>query len=103
MSSNISGLMLNTGEHIIGEIEGDLITNPAQVSMFSHQHNSSQLASALIPFIPFADENSKIVINPNAITARFTPSVQILNEYNRLFGSGIEVVSSSLVSKFMVN
>lgn len=47
------------------------------------------------PFLEFCQEfKTGIKFNKNDILVITTPAVELENEYNRLFGSGIEIASS---------
>ena len=55
---------------------------------------------ALAPYMPFANGNVKI--HKNAIAAECTPDQNMINEYNRIFGSGISVVSASALKDLKI-
>ena len=97
----IMGVQLLNGTDLIGSITGigdhtDFITieDPAQVAMMPSQGGTSNSMSiGLLPWIPYSEE-SKFVISKDKIVTSFTPSVDLINNYNRIFGSGIQITSS---------
>ena len=97
----IMGVQLLNGTDLIGSITGlddvgDTISieDPAQVAMMPSQGGASNSMSiGLLPWIPYSEE-SKFVISKDKIVTSFTPSVDLINNYNRIFGSGIQIASS---------
>jgi hypothetical protein len=84
---------LLNGEELISESTGtgtgyDL-KDPAAIVI---QQTAKGVGVALAPFMPYA--NSEIQLLRTAIVAESTPNSDMENEYRRIFGSGIEVVSS---------
>jgi hypothetical protein len=49
---------------------------------------------ALMPWIPFSD-NKEFTIKSNMVVTEYTPSVELINRYNSMFGSGIQIASAS--------
>ena len=66
------------------------IKNPAVVMM---QRTEQGMGVALMPYLPYCDGN--ISFHKNGIIAEGEPSQNMRNEYNRIFGSGIEIVPAS--------
>ena len=99
--SYIMGIQLVNGTDLIGSITGlddhtDFITieDPAQVAMMPSQGGApNSMSIGLLPWIPFSEE-SKFKIKKDKIVTSFTPSVDLINNYNRIFGSGIQIASS---------
>jgi hypothetical protein len=98
----IMGVQLVNGTDLIGSITGlddnsahtILIEDPAQVAMMPSQGGASNSMSiGLLPWIPYSEE-SKFIIQKDKIVTSFTPSVDLINNYNRIFGSGIQITSS---------
>lgn len=100
---------LSSGEMIIGSIsestsakspflsdqEGFLIANPAQLVM---QHvGEGRMGLSLIPFAPFSD-GTPIRFLTKSVNSIFNPSRDVLNEYNHLFGSGIQIADTSILT-----
>jgi hypothetical protein len=98
----IMGVQLVNGTDLIGSITGlnddsahaISIEDPAQVAMMPSQGGASNSMSiGLLPWIPYSEE-SKFIIQKDKIVTSFTPSVDLINNYNRIFGSGIQITSS---------
>ena len=96
------GVQLVNGTDLIGTIDGlndnsahsISIEDPAQVAMMPSQGGSpNSMSIGLLPWIPFSVE-SKFVILKDKIVTSYTPSVDLINNYNRLYGSGIQIASS---------
>ncbi len=96
------GVQLVNGTDLIGSITGlnddsahaISIEDPAQVAMMPSQGGASNSMSiGLLPWIPYSEE-SKFIIQKDKIVTSFTPSVDLINNYNRIFGSGIQITSS---------
>ena len=54
---------------------------------------SGQVGLGLMPFLPYADEK-KFNFNREHVMVEFEPGVDMLNNYNRMFGSGIQIAKS---------
>ena len=93
--SNVSGLQLINGQDLIGVVEGlddrgcetIRLSKPAAIAMMPGS-SGNQMSVGLLPWIPFADEDAFDIPRRN-ILVTYTPSTDLLNNYNRLFGSGI--------------
>jgi len=93
--------MIN-GEDVMGEVFNVLgevieLKNPSQIIL---QRTETGMGVALAPYMPFADGNVKI--SKNAIAAECIPDQNMINEYNRIFGSGISVVSASALKDLKI-
>lgn len=87
---------LVTGEEVIGEEstsdrEGVSLKNPAIILM--RQMPDEKFTVALAPYMAYA-EFGTVHIHHRAIAADCEPSIQMVNEYNRIYGSGIEIAST---------
>ena len=87
-----------SGEEIIGKVFNPLgdsveIEDPAVVML---QRTEQGVGIALMPYMPYCD--GKISFTKNNVVAEGEPSQKMVNEYNRIFGSGIEVVPASALS-----
>jgi len=90
---------LINGEELISEIHNPYdkhyeLKNPANIML--QQTASGQMGVGMAPYMPYADGN--INLNKSAIAAEAIPDQGMVNEYNRIFGSGIEVVSASALA-----
>jgi hypothetical protein len=52
-----------------------------------------QFRMGLMPFLPYA-ETEEFVLSKDAVVCNFKPSIEMINNYNRKHGAGIQVVSS---------
>ena len=51
---------------------------------------------ALAPYMPYVEGN--LNLSKSAIAAEGEPNQQMQNEYNRIFGSGIQIASASALA-----
>lgn len=93
----VMGIQLMNGSDLIGSIDKQekfyIIKDPAQVALVPSS-STGQMSVALIPWIPFSD-NKEFLINLNMVVTEFTPSVELINRYNEMFGSGIQIATAS--------
>jgi hypothetical protein len=84
---------LLNGEELIANVEvtglGYTLKDPAAIVI---QQTAKGVGVALAPYMPYA--NSEITLYASAIVSESTPNLDMENEYSRIFGSGIQVVSS---------
>ena len=90
--------MLISGEELIGEFFNNFadhieVKSPAIILM---QQTPSGIQMGMMPSMPYADGNIKIF--KHAIAKEATPSDKMINEYNRLYGSGIEIAPASALA-----
>jgi hypothetical protein len=93
---------LINGEEIISEIVKQFddyleLKNPAQIVM---QQTKDGVGVAMAPYMPYASQN--IELYKHAIASSAVPDVKMENEYSRLFGSGIQIVSSNSPASIIV-
>ncbi len=89
---------LVSGEEMIGEVfnhysESHEIKNPAVIML---QRTEQGVGVALMPYMPYCDGN--VSFYKQAIVAVGEPSQNMVNEYNRLYGSGIQVAPASALA-----
>jgi F0F1-type ATP synthase alpha subunit len=89
-------LKLLTGEELIGKIvEQDhldiTIDSPANIHMAPTQDSRMQLY--LIPYAPYA-EKDVFTLKQEHVIMQYDPNVDLLNKYNSMFGSGIQLATS---------
>lgn len=89
--------MLN-GEEIIGEVfntyaDSMELKNPANIIL---QQTDRGVGVAIAPYMPYGGD--KITFHKHAIAAEGDPDQNMVNEYNRIFGSGIQVVSAGAIA-----
>lgn len=85
------------GEDIIANVKADTdsgykVEDPAVIML--QQSQDGNIGVSIAPFMPYARE---VWINKNGIMAEGLPDVNLENEYNRLFGSGIVVAPAGSI------
>jgi hypothetical protein len=93
--SNIQTFKMINGEEVIGEVVEELahafeMHKPANIML---QQTEEGVGVAVAPFMPYSQGNP--LLYKSAVQAQATPDDNMVNEYNRIFGSGIEIVPSS--------
>lgn len=89
-------LKMVSGEELIGQDNGsELYSDLAAIMMVPGNHNNGQVGLGLMPFLPYA-EDSELHIPDTHIMIKFSPSDDMLNNYNRIYGSGIQIASGRL-------
>jgi len=92
--TEIKVFKLISGEELIGKVEitglGYTIEAPATILM---QQTKDGVGLALMPYMPYTE--GKVKLFSQCIATEGTPSVKMINEYSRLFGSGIEIAPAS--------
>ena len=92
--SKIVCLKLMTGEELIcKEVMPGAYKDVAAIMMVPGSQNNGQIGLALMPFLPYSD-NDTFNIRHDAIMIEHVPSTEMLNNYSRKFGAGIQVVGS---------
>lgn len=95
----VNGYQLLSGETIIGIEEESsllgltyiLLKNPVQILL--QQVDNDRMGMSFSQYLPYTEKDS-VRVYKSAIVAEFTPSLKIENEYNRVFGSGIQIVET---------
>lgn len=98
MNNDVVVYKLINGEELIAEKFGAFtdhfdLKNPAQIVV---QRTEKGMGVALAPYMAYATGNVKLF--RVAIASECTPDQNMINEYNRIFGSGIQVVSASALA-----
>lgn len=93
-------LKIITGEELIGKIvdEGELgvvIDNPANIHMAPTQDSRMQLY--LIPYAPYA-EKDQFTLKQEHVIMQYEPNTDLLNKYNHMFGSGIQIAGAGPIA-----
>lgn len=91
----IRGFRLNTGEVIITQMKDEndtqfVLKEPVQLIM--QEIEPGRAGVGLQPFIPYGDN---VKLYKSSITAEFDLDLQVENEYNRIYGSGIVIAGSN--------
>lgn len=92
--TEIKVFKLISGEELIGKAEvtgrGYTLEAPATILM---QQTKDGVGLALMPYMPYTE--GKVTLFSQCIATEGEPSNKMVNEYNRLFGSGIEIAPAS--------
>ena len=96
---SIRGFRLNTGEIVLTQVKERnenvvVLKDPAQMVM--QEIEPGRAGVALQAFLPFGDN---ILLYVSSVTAEFDVDVQVENEYNRIFGSGIVIAGANALLK----
>lgn len=85
---------LINGEELISKVEltgtGYSLKDPAAIVI---QQTEKGVGVGLAPYMPYA--LSEITLNTTAVVSEASPNLNMENEYNRIFGSGIQIASAS--------
>ena len=89
---------ITSGEEIIGEVfipfgESIKIKNPAVIML---QRTEQGVGVALMPYMPYCE--GSVMFHKSSIIAEGEPSQNMINEYNRIYGAGIEIAPASVLS-----
>jgi len=94
---SVQCLKLGSGEEIIGDVISNpkevvlKIKNPASIHIVPSQAGSMSIA--LLPWLSYAEESEFTISKENLMVFPFEPSVEFLNRYNQMFGSGIQIAN----------
>lgn len=88
-------LKLTSGEELMGklDLETGKYSDVAAIMMVPNSQQNGQIGLALMPFLPYSDD-TEFEFKEKDIMIRHTPSVEMINNYNRQYGAGIQVVKS---------
>lgn len=90
---------LITGEEVIGDVtdEGDSvkIKNPCAIAFVPSRDQPGQQSLGLIPYAAYT-KNHSVVVNKTHIVWQESLAPEVYNQYNMVFGSGIQIVSGSM-------
>jgi hypothetical protein len=91
-------LKFMSGEEVVGQItkspEGSLITmkKPCAIMLIGSKSSPDQHSMALIPYAAYTKDH-EIEIDARHVMWEAELADDVLNQYNSLFGSGIQIVS----------
>lgn len=87
---------LINGEELISKVEiaghGYVLKDPAAIVI---QQTEKGVGVGLAPYMPYA--LSEITLNTTAVVSEASPNLNMENEYNRIFGSGIQIASAGSI------
>ena len=89
-------LTFKTNHSIMGDVTEEsnvvVIAKPVQVIM---QPTKDGASMGFVPYVQFCEEwKTGISIKKDDILFESTPLVELTNQYNEMFGSGIQIASS---------
>ncbi|CAB5221370.1 hypothetical protein UFOVP240_146 [uncultured Caudovirales phage] len=89
---------LISGEELISKCEGMdnndyMLDSPASIMM---QRTEQGVGVGLAPYMPYS--SGKIKLHAGSIAASADVDVKMENEYNRLFGSGIQIAPAGSIA-----
>jgi hypothetical protein len=92
-------ITLKTNHTILGDVEefelGATIKYPVQVVSVPPQGPNEPSSIAFSPFVEYAEEfRSGFTINYRNILMVSTPVKELMNQYSKIFGSGIQIATS---------
>jgi len=92
-------ITLKTTQTIIADVIDETLSEykvktPVQIIM--QTTNNGDIGLGFAPFLEFAEEFkvTGILIPKESVLTTNTPVKELLNQYNRVFGSGIEIASN---------
>lgn len=98
--NDIKVFKMISGEEVIAQLvektaDGFLVDEPASIMM--HDQGGGRVGVGIAPFMPYAKER-KVTINQTAVAAWATPADEMIQEYNRIFGAGIQIAPASALA-----
>jgi len=96
--SKVKCIVLTTGLELMGDVEEKheyvVLKEAAHVALVPQ---NGKMGYAIIPWLPYAETNS-FSINVNNILTTFEPSVDMLNYYSQVMGTGIQIATASSIN-----
>lgn len=90
-------LKLITGEEIIGDVtepvfagSGLQVKQPCFIQLIPSQSNPGQTMMGLMPYASYVEDHTITISNEDVIW-QGKPITELYNQYNRVFGSGIQL------------
>jgi hypothetical protein len=97
-AGSIAIFKLVSGEEMIGEVvslaDNTFVVKNSAVVML--QRTEQGMGVALMPYMPYCEGN--ISFYKDSLVAEGEPSQNMVNEYNRLYGSGIQIAPASALA-----
>ena len=92
-------LKLVTGEEVVGKIEEDgdkiKIVRPCAIMLLGSRSTPDQHQLGLIPYAAYS-KNHTIYLDKSKVVWESELDDEVYNQYNSIFGSGIQIVSGHL-------
>lgn len=100
--ANVKVIMMTSGLEIVTEVVNesrDSITmKTPSIIMQQPDASGTKVSVGLAPFAPYTEKTSAIELSRAAIACTMEPTEALANEYNRIYGSGIVVQKSKLIT-----
>ena len=96
---NIKVLALVNGQEIIGQVtfsNGTYTVKEFAMVALVPSREQGKMGYAIMPWMPYA-EDDKVNISASHVLTEVTPRVDLINYYNQLFGSGIQIASAGML------
>ena len=102
---SIKIIKLVTGEELIGEVvsihntlDGDVDYEIKDVAIVQMVPTQTGLGLSLFPFAPYTEDKTHIFRGKHIILS-MDPGVDLINNYNKMYGSGIQIASAGSLIK----
>jgi hypothetical protein len=100
MNSNylkIKILVLLNGQHMIGKVIKEdekeiVVESPAILMTGDNDKEEKRMSLAFAPFLPFSSDKT-FTFRSDLVLTTSNPIDALINEYNRLFGSGLDIIT----------
>lgn len=92
-------ITLKTAHTLLGEatnngLEGKSLKNPVQVVTIPARSQTEGSSIAFVPFLEFSEEfKTGVLFDYKDILCVTTPVRELENQYNQIFGAGIEITN----------
>lgn len=100
---SVKVVRLVSGEDVIADVDVDhngyMLSNPALIVV--QQTQDGRVGAAFAPFAPYA-KDGKVRIFKSSVAGEMELDVKLINEYNRIFGSGIMIASANEIPNSIV-
>lgn len=97
----VKAFRLLSGEDIITEViseNADTVVLKTPAAIVVQQTADGRVGASFAPFMPFA-KDGKVTLKTSAVVGEFEIDVKLLNEYSRIFGSGIVLATEADVPR----
>jgi hypothetical protein len=94
----IQVIKLVSGEELVGDVTTDaegvqvVIKQPCYLQMIPARSESSQSMMALVPYAMYLEDHSVTIESKNILWSG-KPVTELYNQYNSVFGSGIQLAA----------
>lgn len=99
-------LKLITSEEIVGKCTNKgskiYVDKPCAIMLIASKSTPDQHSMALIPYAAYAKDH-KIEIEKKQVVWEAELETDVLNQYNMIFGSGIQIVSDEIPRNIQTN